>query len=256
MMRRPCFHFKSIRRVSITVWVDAFSSNAYHQVGRLSPLALSCHPHPHTDPNNTQRWVKQRPKVSKSLSERFLWLDKINRKDYARYQCLSTSPNQSASLDFPLNRGNLLSYTFPSELVSSLHIEFQSSINQLKLGGHIQISCSSWDDTPVRWLFNKQTDGVFVNDSYLSIDNFSIQHYGYYQCENDQARKTLALSPTLLDLIQSFDAKQKHPAKYNISFIEIIRGKFVGDNITLICRIGQGKNADEPVPFEPFVLAP
>jgi hypothetical protein len=28
--------------------------------------------------------------------------------------------------------------------------------------------------------------------------------------------------------------------KYNTSFIEIIKGKYVGDNITLICRIGGG----------------
>jgi transcription elongation factor len=35
--------------------------------------------------------------------------------------------------------------------------------------------------------------------------------------------------------------RKKNFNKYNTSFVEIIKGKYVGDNITLICRIGRGE---------------
>jgi hypothetical protein len=132
---------------------------------------------------------------------------------------------------------------FSNETNSNLHIEFQSSINQLKLGGNILINCSSSSNTTVRWVLNKQLNGIIINNSYLHIPIFSNHHFGYYQCVNENTKKILILSPTLFESVQNFNLEKTKLAKYNKSSIEIIKGKYIGDNITLICRVGRGNGS-------------
>jgi hypothetical protein len=80
-----------------------------------------------------------------------------------------------------------------------------------------------------------------MNNSYLNIRRFSNQHFGYYYCLNNNVQKSLALSPNLFEFIKNSNLPKQDLSKYKRSVIEILKGKYVGDNITLICRIGQGK---------------
>jgi len=140
-------------------------------------------------------------------------------------------------MNFYLKSSDLQSQRFPLDQTSDLHIEFLSSINQLKLGGRLLINCSSSDGTPVQW-YTKLKPGIQIQDSYLSIAKFSSKHFDYYYCRNSRAQKILRLSSQLFDL-----ANQRKPTiqKHNISFIEIQQGKYVGDNITLVCHDGRGR---------------
>lgn len=169
----------------------------------------------------------------KNISESFLFINKITENTLGQYQCLSSNEN----LDITLTKS-----TFPSDKTSNLHIEFISSINQLKLGGNILINCSSTDHTSVEWLETKQINGIIRNNSYLSIPKFSKKHFNYYYCKNQNTQKILSLSPYLFQLIENRNTEKINPNIYNTSFIEIYKGKYIGDNITLICRIGRGKN--------------
>ena len=83
-------------------------------------------------------------------------------------------------------------------------------------------------------------NGIMIDHSYINIPKFSKHHFGYYHCENENLRKTLVLSPKLFELIRNVSVQQRNQIKYNRSFIELIKGKYVGNNITLICRIGRG----------------
>jgi hypothetical protein len=174
----------------------------------------------------------------KNISESFLLINKLTRNNLGQYQCLSSNEKHQLSIEFPITQSNLHSQIFPLEKTSNLHIEFLSSINQLKLGGNILINCSSSDQTPVQWLATKQIHGIHRNYSYLHIPKFSKQHFDYYYCSNRQTQKILSLSPNLFQLL---NPPKEDFNKYNTSSIEIIKGKYVGDNITLICRIGRGK---------------
>lgn len=94
----------------------------------------------------------------------------------------------------------------------------------------------------MEWLPNKKINGIIRNNSYLHIPKFSTKHFNYYYCSNKNTQKILSLSPYLFELIQNSNLEEKNLNQYNTSIIEIIKGKYVGDNITLICRIGRGKN--------------
>ncbi|CAF4850575.1 unnamed protein product, partial [Rotaria sp. Silwood2] len=110
------------------------------------------------------------------------------------------------------------------------------------LGGNILINCSSSDKKPVQWLLNKQIDGIVLNNSYLNIPKFTNNHFDYYHCVSNNERKYLVLSPSLFEFVTKINLPKINPNKYDKSFIEIIQGKYIGDNITLICRIGRGNN--------------
>ncbi|CAF4358990.1 unnamed protein product, partial [Adineta steineri] len=162
----------------------------------------------------------------------FLFINKLSREHIAHYQCLSSYKNQQSSIDFNITRLNLLTHVFPLEDTSNIRIEFLSSINQMKLNGNILINCSLSDGTPGQWRINKQINGIIINNSYLKIPKFSTEHFNLYYCVNNSTQKILSLSEILFDSITNY-------IQTNDSFIEMIQGKYIGDNITLICRIGQ-----------------
>src|SRR5437763_3072257 len=110
-------------------------------------------------------WIKQRGKLIKNISNSFLFINKLNRYDIGQYQCLSSNENKQLSIYFNITQSNLLYHKFPLEKSSNIHIEFLSSINQLKLGGNILLNCSSFDQTEVQWLENKQINGIIINNS-------------------------------------------------------------------------------------------
>jgi hypothetical protein len=224
------------------------SRTDYHFGGRLFiecisssiTLIISCYRNRFflqiLDSNDSKIWIKQQGKLTKNTSKSFLFINKLSRKDLAHYQCLSSNE----TIYFNITRSNLLTRTFPLESKSNIHIEFLSSINQMKLNGNILINCSSSDQTPVRWLLNKQINGIIINNSYLHIPKFSNNHSNFYDCVNKNTRKVLVLSPILFNLIQTFNLRRTNLIQLNKSSIEIIQGKYIGDNITLICRIGRG----------------
>ena len=186
-------------------------------------------------------WYKQDGQSVKNISESFLLINKLTRNNLGQYQCLSSNDKHQSSIDFPIVESDLRSQKFPSDKTSHLQIEFLSSLNQLKVGGNILINCSSSDQTPVQWFPTKSIAGVVYNRSILQIPKFSKRHFDYYYCRNGNTQKILSLSPHIFQL---FNAPKEDLNKYNTSLIEIIKGKYVGDNITLICRIGRG-NIDE-----------
>jgi hypothetical protein len=190
------------------------------------------------DPNSSKFWIKQHGKSIQNISQSFLLINKLHQQNIGQYQCLSSNETKSSSISFNITQSNLLSHKFPFDKTSNLQIEFLSSIHQLKLGGNILINCSSSDQTPVQWLANQQINGITRNNSYLHISKFSTKHFNYYYCNNQKAQKMLSLSPNLFALL---NLEKKDLNKYNTSLIEMIQGKYVGDNITLICRIGRGK---------------
>lgn len=192
------------------------------------------------DPNASISWIKQNGQSLENISDSFLLINKLTRNTLGQYQCLSSNDKHQSSIDFPIVESDLRSQTFPSDKTSHLHIEFLSSLNQFKLGGNIVLNCSSSDRTSVQWYPTKTLAGVVYNRSYLHIPKFSKQHFDYYYCRNGNTQKILSLSPHLFQL---FHAPKEDLNKYNTSLIEIIKGKYVGDNITLICRIGRGKNS-------------
>ena len=192
------------------------------------------------DSNLSPEWRKYRNNSTEILSTNFLVINRIKQTDLGRYECFTSDDNSSSSLTFDLKRSELFARRFPSKLTSLIRIEFQSSINQLKLGGTILLNCSSSDKTSVRWLIDQPSDGLTINQSSLSFSKFSPNHFNYYRCANEQTQKTLVLSPIIFDLVKQMNTVKKSLPKYNKSFIEILSGKYVGDNVTLICRIGQG----------------
>lgn len=184
------------------------------------------------EPTSSKFWIKNEEDFSQNISQSFLFINKITENNFGHYQCLSSNENLHI---------NLTKSQFPSDKTSNLHIEFLSSIKQFKLGGNILLNCSSSDHTPVEWLETKQINGIIRNNSYLSIKKFSPKHFNYYYCKNSNTQKFIRLSPDLFQLIENENPKKNKFNKYNTSFIEVIQGKFIGDNITLICRIGGGK---------------
>lgn len=178
----------------------------------------------------------------KNISETYLFINQINRNDIAPYECVSTHENNQAPIHFNISNSNLRSHNFPLDSNSHLHIEFLSPMSQMKLGGNILINCSSSDNTPVYWSLQREIDGIVINNSYLNILRFTNDHFDYYYCFNKNLQKLLVLSPSLFDIIKNFNSQQTHSLKHAKSAIEIIQGKYIGDNITLICRIGQGNH--------------
>ena len=170
-------------------------------------------------------------------------IEKIKRADLGHYECLSSPNNTQSTVAFDLKRSDLLAHRFPPETTSGLRIEFQSSINQLKFGGKVLINCSSSDKSSVQWILDQKAKRIVtvVRNSSLSIPKFSASHFGYYRCANKRSQKLLVLSTTVFELVKQFNLPKPTVTKYNRSVIEIIRGKYIGDNITLICRIGQGR---------------
>jgi len=229
------FHIKSIHLVQIIILVVVFLLNVSHQVeihwiSYKNWIEI-------LDPNSSKFWIKNYGKTIQNLSESFLFINKINQNSLGEYQCLSSNEN----INLNITKSNLLSHRLPFDKTSNLYIEFISSINQLKLGGNILINCSSTDQTLVQWLETKNLNGIIRNNSYLHIPKFSTKHFDYYYCSNKNSQKILSLSPNLFELIQNINSDKQIINKYNTSFIEIIKGKYVGDNITLICRIGRGE---------------
>lgn len=172
------------------------------------------------------------------MSDSFLLINKVTSKTLGQYQCLSSNDKQHSTLDFLIRQSDLHSGTLPLDKTSPLHIEFLSSLSQLKLGGNILINCSSSDQKSVQWVSTKTIPGISYNGSYLHIPKFANQHFDYYYCRNGHTQKILSLSPHIFQL---FNSPKEDLNKYKASMIEIIKGKYVGDNITLICRIGRGK---------------
>ncbi|CAF3609191.1 unnamed protein product [Adineta steineri] len=204
-----------------------YSSRAdYHFRGRFLIECIT------SNPDISKIWIKHRKKFTKNITKPFLFINKLSREHIAHYQCLSSYKNQQSSIDFNITRLNLHTHVFPLEDTSNIRIEFLSSINQMKLNGNILINCSSSDGTPGEWRINKQINGIIINNSYLKIPKFSTEHFNLYYCANNSTQKILSLSEILFDSITNY-------IQTNDSFIEMIQGKYIGDNITLICRIGQ-----------------
>ncbi|CAM4742403.1 unnamed protein product [Rotaria magnacalcarata] len=209
------------------------SRSDYHAGGHLFIECIS------SDPSITKLWIRKEENSIKNITETYLFIDKISQKDIALYECLSSDEHNQSSINFNITRSNLRSHTFPFDNISNVHIEFLSSMNQMKLGGNILIKCSSSDNTPVRWSLQREIDGIIINDSYLNIPKFSTNHFDYYYCVNKNVQRLLVLSPSLFESAKEFNSRKQNAVKYNRSSIQIINGKHIGDNITLICRIGQ-----------------
>ncbi|CAF3522929.1 unnamed protein product [Rotaria socialis] len=209
------------------------SHTDYHAGGHIFIECIS------SDPSITKLWIKKEENSIKNITETYLFIDKISHNDIALYECLSSNEHNQSSINFNITRSNLRSHTFPFDNISNVHIQFLSSMNQMKLGGNILINCSSSDNTPVQWSLQRKIDGIIINDSYLNIPKFSTNHFDYYYCVNKNVRRLLVLSPSLFESTKEFNSRKRNAVKYNSSFIQIINGKYIGDNITLICRIGQ-----------------
>lgn len=193
------------------------------------------------DPSTSTQWIKERQNETSIIAERYLIIEKIGETDLARYRCLSPNEAEQSPIEFRINKLDLNARRFPKELQTNLYIEFQSSINQFKSGGSLAFKCSSSDKTPVHWIVDRFTGNVHVNQSYLFIKKFNASHFGYYRCSNDKIHKLLLISPQLFNVIKNINSDKSNQIKYNRSFIEILQGNYIGDNVTLICRVGQGR---------------
>ncbi|UJR25590.1 hypothetical protein I4U23_006934 [Adineta vaga] len=217
-----------------TLSLQVYSSRSdYYFGGRLVLECIS------SDPNISTIWIKRSNSFIRNITQSFLFLNKLSRKDIAQYQCISMNTTKPLFIDFNITQTNLLTHTLPIERTSDLHIEFLSSINQLKLNGNILLNCSSTNQTSIRWISNHSNNEILINNSYLHIRKFSIDHFNSYQCINDHTQKSISLSRILFDSINNFNIHNKQFIQPNNSMIEIIQGRYIGDNITLICRIGQ-----------------
>lgn len=203
---------------------------------------------PILDPNITPQWIRYRTNLTETLSSSFLLISKINRMDLGRYECASLESDPPSSIRLDIKRYDLLSRRFPSNFTSNIQIEFLSLTNQLKLGGSILIKCASSDKSPVRWLVDqKSSESLKINQSLMSFSKFSPIDFNYYRCTDERTEKTLVLSPAIFDTVKQIYTPKPILSKYNRSFIEILRGKYVGDNLTLICRIGQGDSSSSHI---------
>jgi hypothetical protein len=103
-----------------------------------------------SDSNLLPQWAKQRGNRTQMLAKQFLIINRIKTSDLAHYRCLQNQSKFDSFIHIDVNRRDLLKHRLPVEHRTSLMIEFLSSINQLKLDGHIRINCSSSDGTSVR----------------------------------------------------------------------------------------------------------
>ncbi|CAF1237105.1 unnamed protein product [Adineta ricciae] len=208
------------------------SSSDYYVGGRLIVECVS------TNPSISTRWIKHTEKSIRNVSQSFLFFNKLTRKDIARYECISLNSTKPQTIGFDVTEANLYMNDLPCRSKSTLQIDFLSSMTQLKLNGNILLNCSSPDNAPVQWMSNHSVHGIVVNNSYLHIPKFTAKHFGSYQCKNSHTQRFISISRTLFDSINNFDIHKMKVIQPNQSMIEIIQGKYVGDNITLICRLG------------------